>query len=74
MLSTAGQEHGKKRLNVLQKRRLEKLEKDLMNLFKNFFFALRKMLNGEVEFILDNRYSMSLVNFAIYIYIYKGKK
>jgi hypothetical protein len=36
MLSTVGQEHGKKQLNVLQEQRLEKIEKDLMNLFKNF--------------------------------------
>jgi hypothetical protein len=55
MWSTVGQEHGKKRLKVLQKQRLEKLEKDLMNLFKNFFGTLRKILNGDFELILDAR-------------------
>ena len=54
MLPAVGQEHGKKGLTVLQKRMLEKLEKDLMNLFKNFFGTLRKMLNGDAEFILDD--------------------
>jgi hypothetical protein len=56
-MPTVGQEHGKKRLKVLQKGRLEKLEKDLMNLLKNFFGAPRKILNGDVEFISDNRYN-----------------
>jgi hypothetical protein len=55
MLSTVGQEHGKKRLKVLQKRRLEKLENYLINLFKNFFGTLRKILNVDVELILDDR-------------------
>jgi hypothetical protein len=54
-MSTVGQEHGKKQLKVLQKRRLEKLEKALMNLFNNFFGTLQKILNGDGEFILDDR-------------------
>jgi len=37
-MSTVGQGHGKKRLKILQKGRLEKLEKDLMNLLKNLMF------------------------------------
>jgi len=56
-MSTVGQEHGKKRLKGLQKGRLEKLEKDLMSLLKNFFDAPRKILNGDIEFIFENRYN-----------------